>query len=236
MFGSVPADEALYEIDGFGEITDEGPEARWMLIARGYMLGLQGRFGEGLELIAEARRLLEELGDRVMHAATSHGWSGIALLKGDAQGAVYDLRRSVRELEELGEQGFRSTSLAYLAVALQAAGRPEEAERAALDSEAISAPDDFINFAMGRGARALVLAGRGELEQAEELARSAVEYALRTDFPLTTADALAALARVLRETDRQRQAEEALAQAAELYEAKGAGACLSRLYEIAGAR
>jgi tetratricopeptide (TPR) repeat protein len=205
-----------------------------LLAVRGFALGLQGRFEEGLELMAEGREIVAELGDRLMHGANAHGWCDIALMAGDAEGAVDEARTSIRELEELGEQGFRSTSLAYLAVALQAAGRPEEAERAALDSEAISAPDDFINFAMGRGARALVLVGRGELEQAEELARSAVEYAFRTDFPLIRADALAALARVLRETGRQAEAEEALAQAVELYEAKGAGACLSRLYEIAG--
>jgi hypothetical protein len=86
---------------------------------------------------------------------------------------------------------------------------------------------------MGRGARALVLADRGELEQAEELGRSAVEYAFRTDFPLTRAEALAALARVLRDSDREAEAEASLGQAVALYEAKGAGACVSRLFEIA---
>jgi tetratricopeptide (TPR) repeat protein len=237
MFGPVPVDDALREIERISEIADEGPEVRhWILIARGFVLGLQGRFGEGLALMAEARQLLAELGDRVMHAATAHGWSAIALLAGDAHGAVDDLRRSVRELEELGEHGFRSTSLAWLALALQAADQPDEAERAAFDSEEISAPDDFVNFAMGRSARALVLADRDELRQAEEVARSAVEYVSRTDFPLTTADVLAALARVLRKAGREGEAEEAFAQAVALYEAKGARACLSRLFELAGAR
>ena len=94
------------------------------------------------------------------------------------------------------------------AVALHAAGEPDEAERAAFAAEEMSAPDDFINFAVIRSARALVLADRGELEEAEELARSAVEYAFRTDFPLTRADALAALARVLRRADREEEADE----------------------------
>ena len=169
-----------------------------------------------------------------MHGGSGHGSGTIALLAGDKRAAVREFRQSVRELEELGEQGFRSTSLAYLAVALQAAGEPDEAERAAFESEEISAPDDFINFAMGRTARALVLADQGELAEAEEIARSAVEYAFRTDFPLPRGDALAALSRVLRVTGREAEAEETLARAVELYESKGAGACVSRLYEIAG--
>jgi class 3 adenylate cyclase/tetratricopeptide (TPR) repeat protein len=237
MFGYVPLDEALREVERISELAGEGPQTRAaILTVKGYLHGLEGRFEESLELIAEEQRSLLELGDRLMNAANGHGLSSIALLAGDAQGAVVELRRSIKELEELGEHGFRSTSLAYLALALQAAGQPAEAEQAALDSEEISAPDDFINFAMGRTARALVLAGRGELEAAEEAARSAVEYALRTDFPLPRADALAALARVLRETGRDEEAEEALAEAVALYESKGAGACLSRLFEIAGAR
>ena len=44
---------------------------------------------------------------------------------------------------------------------------------------------------------------RGELDEAEAIARSADEYAFRTDFPLVRADALAALSRVLRSTGRE---------------------------------
>jgi len=237
MFGHVPVDDALSEVEDISELADESLITHVALLtARGYALGLQGRFEEGLTLMTEAKQLSGELGARVMHGSAAHGLSAIALLAGDAHGAIDELRLSVRELEELGEHGFRSTSLAHLALALQAAGQPDEAERAAFEAEEISAPDDFINFAVGRSARALVLVDRGELEQAEELARSAVEYAFRTDFPLTRADALAALARVLRKSDREDEAEEVLAQAVALYEAKGAGACVSRLFELAGAR
>jgi class 3 adenylate cyclase/tetratricopeptide (TPR) repeat protein len=235
MFGDIPVKDVLPELERLREPAEESLEVRAaMLNAKGFALALQGRFEEGRELLAASNQLLGELGNRVMHGANAHGSSMIALFAGDTRAAVEDLRRSVRELEELGEQGFRSTSLAYLAVSLQAAGEPDEAERAAFAAEEISAPDDFINFALGRTARALVLAERGALDEAEELARSAVEYAFRTDFPLTRADALAALSRVLRSTGRKAEAEEALTRAVELYESKGADACVSRLFEIAG--
>jgi len=235
MFGYVPADEALRESEQLAEIPDAGLQIRAAsLVVKGYLLGLQGRFTEGLELMGEERRLLGELGDRVMYAAHVHGPCTIRLFAGDAQGAVDELRESVRELEEIGEEGFRSTSLAFLALALQAAGEPDDAERAAFESEEISAPDDYINFAIGRTARALILADRGELTEAEQVARSAIEYAFHTDFPLQQADALAALSRVLRSSGREAEADDTLSQAVGLYEAKGADACLHRLSEIAG--
>jgi class 3 adenylate cyclase/tetratricopeptide (TPR) repeat protein len=236
MFGYVPAGEALRESEQLAEIPDAGLQTRAAsLVVKGYSLGLQGRFAEGLELMEEERRLLGELGNRVMSAAHVHGPCTIRLFAGDPHGAVAELRESILELERLGEQGYRSTSLAFLAVALHAAGKPGEAERAAFESEELSAPDDFINFALARTARALVHADRNELAEAEQLARSAVEYAFRTDFPLSKADALAALSRVLSSSGRESEADEVLSQAVGLYQAKGAEACLHRLAEIAGA-
>jgi tetratricopeptide (TPR) repeat protein len=235
MFGYVPVAEILRELDEMREAAAESPLIRQaMLLARGYTLGLQGQHEEGLALIAEARAILEQLGNRVMHASQAHVAGPVALRGGDAAAAVQILRESVRALEELGERGFRSTSLAHLAFALHGAGEPEEAEQTALAAEEISAPDDYINFAIGRSARALVLADRGELDDAEQLARSAVEYAFRTDFPTTRGDALATLARVLRFAGRDHDADLALTQAVELYKAKGADACVPWLLELAG--
>ncbi len=235
MFGAIPVKDVLPELERMREPAEESVEIRAaMLSATAFTLGLQGRFEEGRKVSAESARLLAELGNRVMHGSNAHEAGTIALLAGDHRGAVQEFQESVRELEELGEQGFRSTSLAYLAMSLQAAGEPDEAERAAFASEEMSAPDDAINFALCRAARALILADRGEPDEAEELARSAVEYAFRTDFPLTRGDALAALSRVLRNTGRDAEADEKLSQAVELYESKGAEACVSRLHEIAG--
>ena len=236
MFGYVPADEAIRESERIAGLFDGSLQGHAVtLVVKGFSLGLQGRFEEGLELMARERDVQREIGNRVMYAANAHGTCAMRLLAGDVQGAVDDAAESVRELEELGEQGFRSTSLAYLAVALQAAGRDEEAEEAALQSERISAPDDYINFALSRTARALVVADRGQLEHGEELARSAVGYAFKTDFPLIRADALAGLSRVLRRNGREAEAKEALSEAVAFYEAKGARACVHRVFEIAGA-
>jgi tetratricopeptide (TPR) repeat protein len=235
MFGHLSVEQILRDIDLMRDAAEDSPIVRQaMLLTSGFVAGLQGRFDEAFELMTEGRAILGELGLRELRASTAHTSGSVALFADDAALAVRDLEESVRELEELGELGFRSTSLAYLAQAYYAGGEPEAAERSALASEEISAPDDSINFAIGRAARASVLADRGELDGAEELARSAVEYAFRTDFPVTRADALAALARVLRAAGREREAAEALAEAVTLYEAKGAEACVPRLFRIAG--
>jgi len=234
MFGHVPVDEVLHELEQMREAAEESVTVREVMLAtKGYTLGLQGRFAEGLALLAESRAILVELGKRVGQGASAHGTASTALRAGDVATAVAELRRSVQELEELGEQGFRSTSLAFLAVAYEAAGELEEAERAALAAEEMSAPEDYINFAMGRSTRALVLAARGELDEAERLARDAVDYAYRTDFPLVRGDACAAQARVLFRAGEEDEAERLLDQAVECYKAKGADACVPRMLELA---
>jgi Flp pilus assembly protein TadD len=66
-----------------------------------------------------------------------------------------------------------------------------------------------------------VLASRGELEEAESLAREAVEIAGRTDFLDLRAGVSLDLGEILRMAERPQQARESFAQALALYEQKG---------------
>ncbi|MDQ6686227.1 MAG: tetratricopeptide repeat protein, partial [Actinomycetota bacterium] len=58
----------------------------------------------------------------------------------------------------------------------------------------------------------------GDFARAEELGRSALEYALKTDFPDVQARACLALAHVLRQTGRDDEARPLVEQAIEQYE------------------
>jgi hypothetical protein len=71
-----------------------------------------------------------------------------------------------------------------------------------------------------RGARALLLAHRGELEAGERLAREGVDLALRTDRVDTQTEALMDLAEVLRAAGRVGQAVPIIVDAARRYERK----------------
>jgi tetratricopeptide (TPR) repeat protein len=119
-----------------------------------------------------------------------------------------------------------------LACALLEVEEPDEAERVAIAAMADSAPQDVINFALGKAVLARVEAGRGRLDEAEQLVRDAVDYAFRSDFPVVRADALVALARVLAARGRVEEAAEALEQAIGLYEGKGETRAAERAREL----
>ena len=72
-----------------------------------------------------------------------------------------------------------------------------------------------------RAGRAKLLARRGDLDEAEALAREAVALAAETEFVDLRGDSLLALAEVLRLAGRTDEAAEAMRQALALWEAKG---------------
>jgi hypothetical protein len=97
---------------------------------------------------------------------------------------------------------FRSTVTISLGGALYAQGKGDEAERLAIEGEELGAAEDVVNFAFGDSLRARIAADRGEHEEAERLARNALRYAYKTDFPDVQATAHAALAHSLAAADR----------------------------------
>jgi tetratricopeptide (TPR) repeat protein len=181
----------------------------------------EGRFEEARAHNREAERVLAEHGLGLMHAAHGLTAAETELAAETYDNAIVLLRRAYDALLAIGDRGFRSTATAYLAQALYGSGKRDEAEAAALETEELSGRTDLMNFAMGRGVRARIEADRGELDRAEELARSAVGYAFETDFPEIRGDAMFALAHVLRAFERADEALEAVQHAQAIYEAKG---------------
>jgi tetratricopeptide (TPR) repeat protein len=99
-------------------------------------------------------------------------------------------------------------------------GEAEEARLLTMAAEAAAEPDIPEQF-LWRKARARVLAAQGAGEEAERLAREAVDLAARTDHLEEQADTLLALAEVLRRAGRPAEAATAVRQAVGLYEQKG---------------
>jgi tetratricopeptide (TPR) repeat protein len=130
-----------------------------------------------------------------------------------------------------------STSAAYLAQALLAQRRDDEAERFAQLSEELTTADDLLTQILWRAVRARILAARGRLEEAERLARQSVALAEGTDFVNHKGDALVDFAIVLRQAGHLEQARAALAEGLRLYKQKGnmvaAGNAQVRLAELA---
>jgi tetratricopeptide (TPR) repeat protein len=143
------------------------------------------------------------------------------MLAGDAATAEAHLRRDYRRLEQMGEQNYLATTAAFLAQAVAAQGRHDEAERFIAVSRDTGAGEDFLAQVIWQGLLARILAARGQLAEAEELARAAVALAARTDFLNQHGDALLELAAVRAETGRSSEARAAGEEALGLYERKG---------------
>jgi tetratricopeptide (TPR) repeat protein len=151
------------------------------------------------------------------------GFAGghVELLAGAPERAVDLLRETWDRFGEIGEKGLRSTVGTMLAQALVASGREDDAESVLAEVESFVAPNDFDPQARLRWVRALILTGRGELAEAERLAREAVEIVGPTDYLDMAADAHVALAKVLEAAGRPDEAVAEWRTALDLHERKG---------------
>ncbi|HET8787991.1 MAG TPA: adenylate/guanylate cyclase domain-containing protein, partial [Actinomycetes bacterium] len=181
---------------------------------------MQGRVEEARQSLARGLSAFDELGVTLTSSVT-HPASFVAMLAGDTATAEAHLRRDYRRLEDMGERNMLGTTAAFLAQALAAQGRTGEAERFIEVSRAAAEGEDLSAQMVWQGLRARILAERGELGEAEELARAAVALAARTDFLNQHGDALLELAAVLARAGRAPEARVAVGEALGLYERKG---------------
>lgn len=180
-----------------------------------------GRFEQARELLAEATTIDEELGGGRGSGFQYTPAGVIELLAGDAPRAEAVLRAGYETLREMGDAWFLCGVAAELADALWLQGRDDEAYDFTQLSEEMVGEEVLVAQMMWRGARAKVLARRGQAEEAEALAREGVAIIEATDYVLYHADALADLAEVLRLQNRVHEAVTAAEEALKLYEQKG---------------
>lgn len=143
---------------------------------------LAGAEAVSRELIERGLAYAQEVGG-AFRVADAEMNAGMALLHlgrpGDAAGA---LARSVETLERLGERNLRSTAVAFLGEALVRLGDLEGADAAAEQCRTLAAQDDGASQMLWRQVRAKVLAARGDLPGAREMAREATAIADGTEF------------------------------------------------------
>ena len=222
VYGPAPADEAIERCEELLADADSDPVLRASLLSSlAALRAMRGNFEAARALHAEARVIYDELGLNSLRAMRSLVPAGIEMLAGDPIAAERELRWGYDMLTALGERGIRSTLAAFLAEALYAQGRLNEAEQLTTTSEETAADDDLVTQAVWRTARAKVLAQRQELDLAERLADEARELAEDTDFPDLQAMAALALAEVLLAAGNASDAETLLQEARVLYARKG---------------
>jgi tetratricopeptide (TPR) repeat protein len=181
----------------------------------------EGRFDEARDLLSAATSIDEELGGGRGSGFQYTPAGMIELLAGDTTRAEQELRTGYEMLRERGDTWFLCGVAAELADVLWLQGRDDEALELTRLSEETAGKNVLVAQMMWRGARAKVLARRGQPEEAEALAREGVTLIRRTDYVLYQADALTDLAEVLRLQDRREEAASAASEARRLYEQKG---------------
>ena len=184
---------------------------------------MQGDFTVARATLARATALVEDGLAAVDRSSVANAIGFVELLAGSLATAEQDLRRSCEELERAGELGYLSSAVPPLLDALYLQGRDEEAlmlsER--WRPERLTVPEDVDAQSGWRRVRAKLLARRGDLEEAQVLAREAVAIADRTDFLELRAAATADLAVVLGLAGRPQESVATLELAIRLHEDKG---------------
>jgi class 3 adenylate cyclase/tetratricopeptide (TPR) repeat protein len=179
------------------------------------------RFTDALDLLEQASAIPRELGLEIFTALHSGRRAEIMHDQGRLDEAIRTYREAISRLEELGQTGFRSTTLINLAEVLYERGQADEAARLALEGEQTGGAEDVVNFAYGRALRARIAADRGAPGTADALAREALDYAYKTDFPSVHATVHEALGHVLAAAGRPDEARAELDRALQLWQRYG---------------
>jgi class 3 adenylate cyclase/tetratricopeptide (TPR) repeat protein len=208
--GSRPADEALEIVD---RVLAETPST-WLQLNRAWLLAMLNRGAEGRRIAEEASARLRDQGD-----ARWGEWilAEISTLAGDYEDASNRLGILCEWLETVEQLAFLESYLGQLGRTLCQLGRFDEAEQVvdrarALEEEHEPAMDPE-SWHSWRQVLARVYAHRGELAEAERLAREAVALSERNDSLDVQCLALWDLADVLAAAQRPDEAADALEQA-----------------------
>jgi class 3 adenylate cyclase len=226
LYGPTPIRDALASLDAD---PFRHPHAG---AARGQLEAMLGNIDTARRLVAEARSLSRERGEHLWAAGGAMNEAEIELNCGDPARAAEVALDGVAELERFGERGWLSTVAGWAAEALYRLDRDEEAWELTETAEQAGAPDDVITQMLIRQVRAKILARRGELQQAGQVARAAVELGRPTDALEHRAHSLRDLAIVLGAAAKREEALAALAEAQALYEQRGHTVGVSRVEEL----
>jgi predicted ATPase/class 3 adenylate cyclase len=218
-FGPVPVAEALPRL---AEAREEYAGRRRELEAESaILLAMAGRLDESREVLERSRAVFEDLGRPAWAASMLFARGVVELIAGDAPEAERALRQGREEFLRIGERSVLSTLSAQLARALCLQHRFEEAEPFIEESREIASSEDVASQVGWRTAKAMVLADREELAEAEGLAREAVELAKSGDALDDQGDNLSVLAGILVAAGRSGEAAVLFEEAIALYERKG---------------
>jgi DNA-binding SARP family transcriptional activator len=223
LWGPTPAPEGIRRCEDYLDEIGNHPFGQAVILRHlAGLYAMQDDVTAAHAALSRAKPLVDALGATVTAAVTQPA-ALVAMLAGDPATAEGYLRQEYDFLDGLGERRYLATTAARLARAIAAQGQhryDEALELLAISREA-GAGEDRSAQAVGEGLWARILADRGGLGEAEDLARSAATLATQADLVSEHADILLDLAHVLAAAERIPQAHQAATHALGLYEGKG---------------
>jgi tetratricopeptide (TPR) repeat protein len=182
FYGPTPVRDVIAFLDELiVEDAREGVPSATSELVKAASLAMAGELEKARGLVREAAPVALELGIGPMGMVGMLG-GHVELLAGAPEAAVELLQVPWARYGEVGETGFRSTVGTMLAEAMVAAGRDAQADAVLAEVEIFAGADDFDPQARLRWVRALILARRGDFDEAERLAREGVAITRRTDY------------------------------------------------------
>jgi DNA-binding SARP family transcriptional activator len=237
MYGRQDAQAIAEELDRIETDHPGSYLAARIDLTRGELARLEGRFEDAHRLMHRAIDGFQALGMPWHVAHCEQDLARMQLFAGDPKAALASLLRSDAILSQLGERLRRSTTQAHIAQAHELLGDRDAAIAAIELAEQLGAPQDVLNFVITHQVRARLALADGDGEAARRWARSAVEYALLTDYIVFQAGARLELARIQAVLGDCESAASCARAALELFSLKGdrVGAARSRalLKEVA---
>jgi class 3 adenylate cyclase/tetratricopeptide (TPR) repeat protein len=220
--GGTPVLEAIAQCerllaDGLCDRLIEGG----VMCSLAQLRAMNGELDSARALYRRARGMLHDLGQGVTAASTGLDLAMVELRGGDTELAEREVRADFEFLEKSGEAYYLSSMAAMLGRLAREQGRDAEALALTERARAAAASDDVLTQALWRAVQAPVLARSGQIEPAEQLARSAIELLRDVEAPGFLGDALVDLAAVLRLAGKIDEAKQAVDEALQLLHAKG---------------
>ncbi len=221
VWGPVPSGEV---IERAGQLVREmqavGSDSYELSLALAMAHAMRGEIDLADERFGQARTRALELGQR-LHLAAAHPEIEAGLMLGRYAETERLAREGIERLREMGEHGYLATSLTYLADAIVAQDRPDEAETVVQQAEDQAAEDDAITLIAIRRIRAEVLRRQGRIDDAEQPARDAIALGGPTDFLLEKGYSHRVLGEILLAKGERDEGLGHLRAALDLFERKG---------------
>jgi tetratricopeptide (TPR) repeat protein len=131
--------------------------------------------------VEDAEAIYLEAGMELEATSAYYTRAWIAQCAGDFEEQERVLRRMVERLEELNDRNYLSTAWMQLGISLVELGKDDDAWRALERAREVTIPEDVVDVVGLDALEALLRARRGELEEAQDLARRALARVDETD-------------------------------------------------------